>query len=117
MKRIILVILAVVMCLGMCACGGGSEAEESETPRDKVISSVKSHIMAQIALGYDTVGVPTITTYVEEVEENVYEVTGKITVKDKYGDSYTGKYDSTVEYDPELGSCDVDLDIDKLYKD
>ena len=46
-----------------------------------------------------------------------FEVTGKVTVKDKYGDSYTGKYDAVVEYDPATDDCDANCDIDKLYKD
>ena len=50
---------------------------------------------------------PTITTYVEKISENTYEVTGKVTIKDKYGDSYTGKYDAEVEYNPSTEKCSV----------
>ena len=74
-------------------------------------------IMVEIALSYDTTGVPTITTFVDEIGENTYEVTGKVTVKDKYGDSYTGKYDAEVEYNPATDNCDVDLELGDLYKD
>ena len=86
-------------------------------PEDKLESAVKSRIMVEITLTYETTGVPSITTYVKEIGDNLYEVTGKVSVKDKYGDSYTGKYDAEVEYDPATEDCDVDLDLGKLYKD
>lgn len=116
MKRVFSLLLVIALCFGLCACGGGSK-ESEKSPSEAVTSAVKSRIMVEIALGYDTVGVPSITTYVDEVSSNLYEVTGKVTVKDKYGDSYTGKYDAEVEYDPATGDCDVDLELGKLYKD
>lgn len=116
MKRVFALILVFALCFGLCACGGGS-TESKDSPEDKVRSAVRSRIMVEIALGYETTGVPTITAYVDDIGNNCYEVTGKVTVKDKYGDSYTGKYDAEVEYDPATGDCDVDLELDSLYKD
>lgn len=116
MKKILALILAVFMCLSLCACGGG-KGENSESVEDKVRSSVESRLMTYVTLSYETVGVPTITCYIEEVGENVFEVSGKVTVKDKYGDTYSGKYDAEVEYDPSTDKCDVDYDLGKLYKD
>ena len=55
-------------------------------------------------------------TSVRATGENEYEVTGKVTVQDKYGDSYTGNYDATVEYNPTTDKCDVDCNIGDLYK-
>ena len=109
-------ILAFALCFGLCACGGGS-TESKDSPEDKVSSAVISRITVEILLSYDTNGTPTITTYVDEIGNNRYEVTGKVTVYDKYSDSYTGKYDAEVEYDPATGHCDVDLDLGTLYKD
>ena len=114
MKKVLAIIMAVIMCLSLCACG---KKEPVETVEDKVISSVKSNIMARIAIQYDTVGAPSITCFIDEIGENQYEATGKVTVKDKYGDSYTGKYDATVKYDPSTDDCNVNCTIDKLYKD
>lgn len=115
MKKILALLLAIALCVGLCACGGSKEPEIN--PESEAADAVRSRIMVEIALGYDTVGVPSITTYVDQVGENTYEVTGKVTVKDKYGDSYTGKYDATVEYDPATEDCDVDLSLGSLYKD
>ena len=110
-------IFVIYLFLGcLCACSGGS-GESEKTPRDEVVSAVRSRIMLEVTLRYDTTGVPNITTYVDEVGDNIYEVSGKVTVRDKYGDSYTGKYDAKVEYNPATEDCDVDLDLGTLYKD
>jgi hypothetical protein len=116
MKRLLALLLVLVMCLSLCACGG-SGSKKKETVESKVISAARSRIMVEIALGYDTTGVPTITTFVEKTGDNTYMVTGKVTVKDNYGDTYTGKYDAEVTYDPVADDCDVDLELGKLYKD
>lgn len=115
MKKILAILMALVMCVSLSACGSSKEPEE--TVDEKVISAVKSDITAEIILFYDTVGVPSITCFVDEISENEFEVTGKVTVKDKYGDTYTGKYDAVVEYDPSTDECDVDCELYKLYKD
>lgn len=115
MKKVFAIILAMVLCLSLCACSGGNG--DTESVEDKVKLAVESQIMANIMLQYDTTGLPSITYYIDEISENNFEVTGKVTVKDKYGDSYTGKYDAVVEYDPATDDCDADCDIDKLYKD
>lgn len=117
MKRILSATLILLMCLSLCACGSSGESE-SQSVESIVENRVKSYIMAEIALTYETEGVPTITYFVNQAGENQYEVTGKVTVKDKYGDSYTGKYDALVDYDAETGEAEIDTcDIDTLYKD
>ena len=115
MKRVIALLLVVVLCVGLCACSNSGTTKNSK--EDKVVSEVKSYITFEIKYYYDTVGMPTITTHVEKISENTYEVTGKVTIKDKYGDSYTGKYDAEVEYNPSTEKCSVDLNLGKLYKD
>lgn len=114
MKRVIALLLVLVLCVGLCACSNSGTTKNSK--EDKVVSSVKSRIMVEVKLNYDTTGAPTITTNVKKISENTYEVTGKVTVKDKYGDSYTGKYDAEVEYNPSTETCSVDLNLGKLYR-
>ena len=63
-------------------------------------------------VGYEISGSPQVTmASVREVSEDEWEVSGKITVKDKYGDSYTGTYDAVVEYDSSTGKASV-VDFD-----
>lgn len=115
MKKLFAIILSVVLGLSLCACS--ESGSNSESVEDKVRSAVENYIMASVAVQYDTTGVPSITAYIDEIGENEYEVTGKVTVRDKYGDSYTGKYDAVVEYDPETDDCAVDCNLGNLYKD
>ena len=116
MKKIVSLLLVLVMCISLVACGGESLSEsKTESVESKVESSVKAHIELDIICSYDTVGLPSITCYIDEISENNFEVSGKVTIKDKYGDSYSGKYDATVKYNPETDKCDTDVDIDKLY--
>ena len=115
MKRLLALLMVLVFCASLCACGGSGG--KKETVEDKVISAARSRILVEIALGYDTEGVPNITTFVDDIGDNTYMVTGKVTVKDKYGDTYTGKYDAEVTYNPSSDQCDVDLELGKLYKD
>ncbi len=57
---------------------------------------------------YEITGLPHVTTpTVEEVSEDHWEVSGKITVTDKYGDSYTCTYDAVVEYDSSADDANV----------
>ena len=115
MKKFFSIMLVSILMFSLFACG--KDVKTEKTVNDKVSDAVKSQIILKIALQYNTVGVPTITTFVQEKGNNKFEVTGKITVKDKYGDKYTGKYDAEVTYDPELDKCKVSLEIDDLYKE
>ncbi len=121
MKKLLAVLLLMsVFMFSLVACGGTEEAKKS--PEELIIEDVKSTVSARIIttiiLNYDTEGTPIITHYVNEISENKFEVTGKVTVRDKYGDTYTGKYDAVVEYDPaEEDSYVVSFDLGTLYKD
>lgn len=116
MKRTLALILVLVLCLSLCACGSkGKNSEKSIS--DRAADAVSSQIKVYISLAYDINGVPQVTTYVDEISTNNFEVTGKVTIRDQYGDTYTGKYDATAVYDPETDQFDVDYDVGKLYKD
>ncbi len=117
MKRIISLILVLTLaCCLLCACGG-SDSEREKSAEEVIRSAVESRIIVNISLNYDTVGVPDITVYITENSDGSYRATGKVTVKDKYGDTYTGKYDAEVDYDEESNSAYVsDLDLGSLYK-
>lgn len=114
MKKIIALLMIAVMGLSLVACG--SSESSTETIEDKIVEGVKGEIMYTIAFTHETQGVPHITYYVDKINNKKYSVSGKVTVKDKYGDSYTGKYDATAKYDATLDDVVVDLDLRKLYK-
>ena len=114
MKKFLTSILTMLACFSLCACG--SDGGNVESVEDKVKNAVETRIKVNIIMQYETTGVPNITYYVDEISENNFEVTGKVTVRDKYGDTYTGNYDAVVEYNPTTNECEVDCDIGILYK-
>lgn len=112
MKKFFAVLMSVVLCFSLVAC----TAEKTETVENKVKSAVEARLITYVSIAYDTIGVPNITYYIEEVGENKFEVSGKVTVQDKYGDTYSGNYDAEVEYNSSTDKCTVDYDLGKLYK-
>lgn len=112
MKRVFALMLVLVICGAFFACS--SEEAESEAP--SITDEVVDYVRFRVAIGYDIVGLPQVTTYVTENYDGTYTVTGKVTVRDKYGDTYTGKYSAEVE-ETETGYDVTSCDIDSLYKD
>jgi len=112
MKKVIAILLVLVLTLGLCACGG--ETQKKESVKEKVEKAVRNRITATVVLKYGT-SAPNITTYINEVDNNEYEVTGKVTVNWN-GDSWSGEYEAEVSYDPDMDNCDVDLDLGDLYR-
>lgn len=122
MKKLLTLLLCVCMIgsIGVfSSCASSTEASTSvETVTDKVKSETKSTVLyrAYVKYGY---WAHTITTYVDQsyTDENKYYVSGKYTINDNYGDSYTGKYDVTVVYDPVTGECEVtSCELQTAYK-
>lgn len=116
MKKVFSLILALVMCLSLCACGIGKDKKE-KSMSERAADAVRAQINVYITLHYDTNGVPQVTTYVNETSMYQFEVSGKVTIRDKYGDTFTGKYDATAIYNPLTDEFDVDYEVGKLYKD
>lgn len=114
MKKLIAFVLVIALLVSLCACGSSSTPKSLS---DRAASQVKSTIQVYINLSYDIVGVPQVTTYVKDLGGGEYQVTGKVTIRDEYGDSYTGKYDATATYNESSDRFDVDYDVDSLYKD
>ena len=123
MKKVLSILLGLVLCFSLCACGSKSSestvsSEYTESVEDKVRNAVETTISVYVKLSYNTTGVPTIICYIDSSGTNEYTVSGKVTVRDKYGDSYTGKYDAVVVYNPETDSCSVSsYDLGDLYQD
>lgn len=111
--KVLAFILAFSMLALLCACG-----ESKESIEDKVKSAVDSRAIVYVKLMYETSGLPTLTHYIDEIGDNTYKVTGKVTVRDNYGDSFTGKYDAEVTYDPETEECNcTSFDLETPTKD
>lgn len=112
-------ILCSILCIIMIILiilffGGGKESLESI--EDKVKNKAKYQAQAYTMLSYDTSNTSAIVTTIRKNDANEYEVYGKITARDKYGDSFSGTFDGVCTYeDDEHIPCD--LDYSKMFKD
>jgi hypothetical protein len=115
MKKLLALLLVLVFCFSLVAC----KKEEEKDPNEEIRLAVHTRIIFEVGFGYEDVKTRDVTYFIEEAEEpNTFNVSGKVTVVDKYGDTYTGKYDAIVIYSEIDDKYNVSsLDLDKLYKD
>lgn len=116
-KRILAAFMAAVMCALLCACGAeestGSTVKETSL-EEKAVSSVESKVCSKLSEKYDTSGgVLCRTAAVTEVSETRFEVSGKVFIKDKYGNVTSTIYDGTVFFndDGTVDSAIVNVSI------
>ena len=114
MKKIFSLLLVFVTILGLCACGG-NKTDSVESIKDRACQEVKFSVMAKIASLDNYEDFTDITYNVNEIDENKYEITGKVTYCDKYDDSFTKKYDAIVTYDTATDTFDCKLDDIKIH--
>ena len=108
MKRCASLVLAAVMLLGLCACGGGSAAPKEEDYSDAIRLAVQSEAAVECIFTYANVkNVLASVTNTDANGDGTYDVKGYITVIDDYGDRYKAKFDATVSVD-EDGDADCD---------
>lgn len=110
-KKIIACLLSILLIFSLYACSISS----SPSMDDKIEDAVRSNLRLEIILNYNAT-ITNLTSNITNRGHNIYSVSGKITVKDKYNDFYTGNYDATVEYDPASDDFDVDYELGNLYK-
>ena len=116
MKRIICLFFVIAMIFTLCACGG--ETEEEKSVLDKVADASDWYISFHISMSYGdaVIGAPTFTHYVADFGDNNYLVTGKVTVRDRYGDECWAKYEASVRYNPDTDKCSVtDYEVGTFY--
>lgn len=122
-KIAVLMLLSIVFTMSAVSCGSGSTQEDKpkveKSPEDIVESAVTSRAWSYANTLYDISGLPDVfIATCNETEENLYEVYGKVNVKDNYGDSYTGKFEAIAEYNPETKEADVtEFDMETPTKD
>ena len=110
---IVLVIIGIIIVVFLLNSGN---KEPVETLEDRVRSRARTTALTYVMLWYD-VGNPNVrVTTVKETENNEYEVYGKISVKDNYGDPYSGTIDGICSVD-EIEDISCDLDYSDLYRD
>lgn len=111
MKKALSLILALVMCLSLCACGSEDTTDE-KTPKEAVSDRAQSSVELTLTARDLKVARAKITS-IEEVSENEFEFSGTYTAKDENYGEVSGKFEGSGVYDPETKDVDiVDIDID-----
>ncbi len=91
-----------------------SEEEKEEEFREVV---VPSGLAFEIIWSDSDVEFQNCTISTVEVDGDTYTAYGKVTVKDNYGDTFTGKFTAVYEFDTNTQEFDkVSVEIDTLYK-
>lgn len=99
MKKLLCLFLVAIMMFAVSSCGGSKEESES----DLVRKAVTDYALGQEILGGITIGgneIKTIRpniTYVEKQEEDLYRVSGQMTMIDIYGTEWKNTFDCSVE--------------------
>ena len=125
MKKIIAMLLAVCLCVGLCACSAplidhakdnSQKAPEEKTETEKVHDAVELRRM--ITENLDKMGttidsgriksVRINITNTEMVDELEYLVNGQVTKTDVYGRQWQNYFDCTVLYDKNDGGWDAE---------
>ena len=109
MKKVVTIMMALALLLSLCACenGGGSKAK---TEKDVIENAVKhrANAAAQVRLDNEYSVFPTTTiSYSRETGDNSWEVSGKVSIKDKYGNPRMYSFDATVLYLPETNEAKI----------
>lgn len=110
MKKLLALLLTLVLCLSLCACG---EKEPEFDPEEAFESKVSSAVAAYCVLSYQDVKTAITTLSDIDVDGDIYTGKGKVTVRDNYGDTYVGKVTAVYKYNEETQSFSkVSLDIE-----
>lgn len=99
MKRWIALLLALVACLSLCACGKKEPPKPSVT--DLLRDEVEIDIQVYCSVYYENVRSTSCTMFTDDQGDGLYHVSGKATVIDNYGDKYQGNYDADYQYNEE----------------
>lgn len=116
MKKVLAISLVLIIISTFLYGCGENNANTSYSITDKVESAVKNRITAKVMINYDVQGSPQITYYTKQISENEYSVSGKVVVRDKYGDNYEANYDATVIYDSTNDSYNESVNLGDFYK-
>ncbi len=103
MKKIFSLGLIVILVFSLCACG--SSKTEKVDVKENIRIAVQGKATVECMFSYESV--KTVLASCSTIDDNgdgTYDVFGKITVIDDFGDKYDAKYEAKVSVD-ESGSA------------
>lgn len=111
MKKLLTILMCLVMCFALCACGG----EREDSPYEKVENAARSYVSVEVYIDYGYQPAINITSC-QDNGDNTYNVSGNVFVNATDG-TYKGTFYALVEYNPQTKKASTeDCEISKLYK-
>lgn len=96
MKKWTALLLALVMCLALCACGG--KKPESPSPEEKLTENVRLFINTKCMYTIEDAKSTQVTVHIDDVDTSaapdkaIYSVSGQVRITDAFGDQYDAQY-------------------------
>ena len=110
MKKALPLILALVLCLTLCACGS-KDTSSKMAPKETVIDAAKWDVQFSLTAS-GCKGLPSVQiTTIEEVGDNEFEFYGTYSAKNEYSQTVKGTFEGTGTYNPETEKASVDIDM------
>ena len=105
MRRVISLLLVLVTCVSLCACGSKKMSEDDI--RKEVEITIQAKAAVKCLFEYkDVKNVLASVITMDNKGDGTYDAKGYITVIDAYGDRYRAKFDAAVSIDEEgEGTC------------
>ena len=107
MKKWTALLLAMIMCLSLCACGSTDDPEPSSSPEEELTQNVRLFINTKCTYTLKDVKSTQATVHVDDVDTSsnafpnkaIYSVSGEIRITDAFGDQYTSQYTGEWTYE------------------
>ena len=96
MKKIILLLISIVTCFSLSACG-----EPKLSPEECVKETCRADVLTIGIINQKLSNCYADIVTVRQKNDKTYVCTGTITFVDKYGDKSTSKFEATYEYNSE----------------
>lgn len=110
MKKIIVLLMASVLCISLCACGNKNS---KFNPEEAFESEVRSAVAVKCMFSYKDVKLTTTSLTDIDVNGDTYTGKGKIRITDNYGDTYEGKLTAVYKYNEDSQDFKkISLDIE-----
>ncbi len=95
LKKFTALILALVMCLPLAACG---KKEPEFNLRDEIKLAIQAKASVECLFNYANVKLVLVDTLnYDDNGDGTYDCKGYISITDDYGDKYRGKFDAVVK--------------------
>ena len=110
MKKTVSLLIALLLCLSLCACGG-NKVPEKMTPKEAIIDAAEWKVQFQLTAS-GCKGLPNAqVTSIEEVSENEFEFCGTFSAQNEFNQTVKGTFEGTGTYNTETEKASVSVEL------